>query len=70
MNEKFDIWLIGYRRNDRWETITLPMSLPIETIEKVMVELNKIYDIIYSKVEEGIVKKERIKVKKGEFVSL
>jgi len=69
MSLKYDIWLIAYKKEDKWETIIIPKTLKKEITESFLLGLNEIYDIAYLEVIDGL-KKERFKFKKGEFKNL
>jgi hypothetical protein len=62
-------WLIGYK-DTLWKTIELPGILTDNAIEAMLLELNKHYDIVYVRMNNGVAEKDNHKTKKGEFVGL
>lgn len=64
-----DKWIIGYKDGD-WKTVTIPSLISNKTIEMIIFDLNKNFDVIYMKVINGIPEKENHKTKKGDFIGL
>ncbi len=65
-----DKWIIGYKEEDEWKTITIPAIITPKTIELIIYDLNQNYEVIYMKIVKGIPEKDNHKTKKGEFIGL
>ena len=65
-------WLIAYRNDGLWVTLTnIPHVISDDTIEMILKDLNKEFDIVYYPIEKGIVQKnKKVIAKKGEFICL
>lgn len=65
-------WLIAYRNEGLWVTLTnVPHVISDNTIEMILKDLNKEFDIVYTPIEKGMVKNEKkVVAKKGEFICL
>lgn len=65
-------WLIGYKEYGAWRTINLPGEkfLSEAIIEKILSNLNKKSDIVYSRKKMGIYESNNHNTKKGEFIGL
>lgn len=65
-------WLIAYRNEGVWVTLTnVPHVISDNTIEMILKDLNKEFDIVYTPIEKGMVKNEKkVVAKKGEFICL
>lgn len=80
MNEKFDFenpkegidkWIIGYKYKSKlWSTIEIPGFLSKETIENILIEINDLSDIVFSRVVMGVTEPKRHIYKKGDFLGL
>lgn len=64
-----DRWVIGFKDGE-WQTIVLPIIMSVKVIEMIIYDLNKNYDVVYTKIINGIPEKDNHKTKKGEFIGL
>jgi hypothetical protein len=68
--DKTQKWLIGYKKGKEWETVTIPGDISEHVVEIVLEDLNKKYDIVYSRIIMGTIENNRHRTPRGEFLGL
>ena len=67
---KIQQWVIAYKPRDKWVTIRIPGDVKKPSIERVLLDLNKVSGIVYSRQIMGAMEKDNHYTKKGEFIGL
>lgn len=61
-------WLIGFYRNNVWESFVLPEEVCEETVEQVLLNLNQVYRVSVLRNIKGIWEKEATLYSINDFI--
>jgi hypothetical protein len=69
---KYEIqeWMVAYKK-DMWKTINLPGDLSQDVVERIILHLNKKYEVIFARRIMGVFEEgKKNRFQKGDFIGI